>query len=110
MKVIIAGGRDFQHYKLLKYKMIEILKNVTDEIIIIHGCAQGADKLAITFAKERGYKVKQFDADWDNINVKGAVIKTNNFGKPYNANAGPQRNEKMADNADALLKKDLKSG
>jgi hypothetical protein len=103
MRVIIAGGRDFQHYKLMKYKMIEILKNITTPITIIQGGAEGADKLAITFAKERGYKMKQYDAEWDNLLAPGAIIKNNSFGKPYNAKAGIDRNEKMAKNADALV-------
>lgn len=103
MKVIIAGGRDFQHYKLLKYKMIEILKNVTDEITIVSGGAEGADKLGETFAKEKGYKVKKFEADWDILATPGAIIKANNYGKLYNARAGTDRNSKMAKYADGLV-------
>lgn len=103
MKIIIAGGRNFEHYILLKMKMNEILKNVQDEITIISGGAKGADLLGEKYAKEKGYKIKRIEADWDNINVAGAIIKTNNYGKSYNANAGPQRNEKMANISDALV-------
>jgi hypothetical protein len=103
MKVIIAGGRQFEHYILLKMKMNEVLKNTTGDITIISGGAKGADLLGEKYAKEKGYKIKRIEADWDNINVTGAIIKTNDFGKPYNAFAGIQRNQKMADIADGLV-------
>lgn len=103
MKIIVAGGRNFEHYALLKMKLNEILKNVSDEVTIISGGAKGADLLGEKYAKEKGYKIKKIEADWDNINVIGAIIKTNQFGKSYNANAGPQRNKKMADIADGLV-------
>jgi glycerophosphoryl diester phosphodiesterase len=42
-------------------------------------------------------------ADWDNITVPGALIRTRKDGKEYNALAGPMRNEQMAQYADALI-------
>lgn len=102
MRVIIAGTRTFENYTLLKFKCNEILRNVKGEITIIGGEAPGADKLGIKYAKERGYKFKLYPADWDNINTPSAVIKYKN-GSAYNANAGFQRNIKMAENADALI-------
>ena len=103
MKVIVSGGRTFEHYILLKMKLNEILKDVKSEITIISGGAKGADLLGEKYAKEKGYKIKRIEADWDNINVDVAIIKTNNYGKAYNANAGPQRNQKMANIADGLV-------
>lgn len=62
MKIIIAGGRDFSDYDLLceicdkmKYKNIEI----------VCGMARGADMLGYKYAKENGYKIKEFPADWN---------------------------------------------
>lgn len=42
-KVIIAGGRDFDDYKLLKENCEHFLKNITEEIEIVSGTASGAD-------------------------------------------------------------------
>jgi len=103
MIIIIAGGRNFENYKLLKFKCDKILKNINEEIIIISGHAPGADSLGEKYAKEKGYKLKIYEADWDNINVPNAIIKTNKYGNLYNANAGFDRNLKMALNADALI-------
>lgn len=86
MKVIIAGGRDFYDYELLKTRCNIILSIVTD-IEIVCGMAKGADLLGKRYAEERGFKVKEFPADW------------NTHGKK----AGPMRNAEMANYADALI-------
>ena len=86
-RVIIAGGRDFNNYPGLAQTMDRLLANVTDEIVIVCGMAQGADKLGEQYAKERGYTDRYFPADWDG---KGR-------------GAGFIRNEEMAQNADALV-------
>lgn len=85
-KVIIAGGRDFNDYPLLKATMDNLLCNITDEIIIVCGKARGADTLGEQYAKEKGYAVTYYPADW----------------KQYGKRAGYLRNEQMAQNADAL--------
>lgn len=78
-KVIIAGGREFNQYQLLKLKCDKILSQMTD-VIIISGGARGADKLGENYAKEKGYKCERYEADWDT----------------YKKAAGPIRNEEMA--------------
>ena len=86
-RVIIAGGRDFNNYAGLSASMDYLLKNVCDEIQIICGMARGADRLGERYAKERGYKIRYFPADWDT----------------YGKSAGYRRNVEMASNADALV-------
>jgi hypothetical protein len=87
MRVIIAGGRDFKNYELLKTCCDKILSNVKGEIEIVSGTANGADKLGEKYAKERGYKIKQFPADWD----------------AHGKSAGYVRNKEMASYSDALI-------
>ena len=86
MKVIIAGGRDFNNYDLLCRKADKILSRQT-EIEIVSGIAKGADKLGERYSVERGYKITRFPADW------------NFFGK----SAGYIRNVEMAEYADTLI-------
>lgn len=86
-RVIIAGGRLFDDYAYLKDSMDYLLQNVKDEIAVICGKARGADTLGEKYAKERGYTVHYFPADWDR----------------YGKSAGYIRNEEMAKNADALV-------
>lgn len=88
MKIIIAGSRDSQDYKLLKTKMDYLLANRADEdITILCGLARGADKLGERYAKEHNYEIEYYPADWNT----------------YGRNAGYIRNEQMAQNADVLV-------
>lgn len=86
-RVIIAGGRDFDNYPGLAKVMDRLLANVTDEITVVCGMARGADTLGERYAKERGYAIRYFPADWDE----------------HGRAAGYIRNEEMAKNADALV-------
>lgn len=85
-KVIIAGGRDFNDYNILKKYCDHILSNKTD-IEIVCGMARGADLLGKRYAEEKKYKLAKFPADWDK------------FGK----SAGYKRNEEMGLYADAAI-------
>jgi hypothetical protein len=89
LKVIIAGGRDFNDYKLLKTKVDKILSNkkTTHKIYILSGKARGADLLGERYAKENLLEVLEFPAD------------SETFGK----RAGFKRNEGMANEAHALI-------
>ena len=88
-KIIIAGGRDFMDYNLLKKKADKILqeKKVTHKIVIISGCARGADTLGLRYASENAFDVEEYPANWDK----------------YGKKAGYMRNVEMAENADALI-------
>jgi hypothetical protein len=90
IKVIIAGTRDFDNYELLKQKMDKILAarvRNNEEIIIVSGTARGADKLGERYARERGYKIERYPANWDK----------------HGKRAGYIRNEQMAKVADACV-------
>ena len=88
-KIIIAGGRDFMDYNLLKKKANKILqeKRVSHKIVIISGCARGADTLGLRYASENAFDVEEYPANWDK----------------YGKKAGYMRNVEMAENADALI-------
>lgn len=85
VRVIIAGSRDFDNYQLLEQTCDELLKG--KEVNVLCGMAKGADMLGFRYAKERGYKILRYSANWNK----------------YGMAAGPIRNRKMADNADLLI-------
>lgn len=87
MRVIIAGSRDFDDYALLKQKMDHFLSETPEEITIVSGGARGADSMGERYARERGYALARYPAEW---------------GK-YGKSAGYRRNAVMAANADALV-------
>lgn len=101
-RICVAGTRGFSDYAFFTLAMQNYLKELgypKEEILFISGDAtSGADAMIIKFAIEFGYYWTSFKADWDNLNVEGARIKVNpRTGKEYNALAGFQRNEEMAE-------------
>lgn len=88
-KLVIAGSRDFQDYSLLCETVDRHLKNKAGNktITIISGTANGADQLGERCAKEKGYKLEYYPADWEH----------------YGNAAGPLRNTQMAKAADDVI-------
>ena len=88
-RVIVAGSRSFNDYAALRMACDKLLvkKKLTHHIVVVSGTARGADSLGEKYARERGYAVERFPADW----------------QQYGKTAGPIRNRQMADNADAMI-------
>lgn len=101
-KVIIAGSRNFNDYKLLCEVMDTYLNDKMDDIEIVSGTAKGADRLGERYANDRGYGLKKFPADWKNLTRPGARVKEGSFGK-YDCLAGHFRNGSMRDYSDAAV-------
>lgn len=86
IKVIIAGSRSFKDYGTLKRVCNNIL-SLRKDVEIVSGGAKGADYLGEVYAKEVGFNIKRFPANWEE----------------YGKSAGYIRNEEMAKYADALI-------
>jgi len=86
IRVMIAGSRTFNDYKLLATTCDHMLQNHSD-VEIVSGGAHGADKLGELYAEERGYEFRQFLPNW---------------GRDGNA-AGYMRNKLMVLYSDALI-------
>jgi hypothetical protein len=105
VKLIIAGSRGIKDYATVRQAIIEtgVWKKYGKSIEVVCGMAKGVDLLGLEFAKRNGLKWWEFPADWDNLDVPNAVIRTKRGGKKYNLNAGFDRNKRMGDFADGLL-------
>lgn len=99
MKTIIAGSRTISEYSYIKKAIEDSGFNITE---IVSGTAMGVDMLGERWADNNAVPISQFPADWKNIDVPNAVIRTNKYGS-YNAIAGHQRNAEMGKYADALI-------
>lgn len=85
MKVIIAGGRSFKDYGMMKSYCDKI---IGDKIVeVVSGRCRGADLLGERYALEMGFSVTRFPANW----------------KKFGKRAGYIRNEEMAKYADGLI-------
>jgi len=86
MKIIIAGGRNFNNYEMLCCVCDYMLQNQTI-VEIVSGTAGGADSLGERYAEERQYPIKRFPANWTGLGKAAGFI----------------RNAEMAEYADALI-------
>ena len=79
IRIIIAGSRTFNNYPLLKKTLDECISNLetNEEIQIVSGGARGADKLGEKYAKERGYSLKIFPANWDKYGKRAGYLRNN---------------------------------
>ncbi len=83
-RVIIAGGRDITNYDLV----VDAVEESGFQIdVVVSGGATGVDTLGEQYADESGIPLTVFRADWHT----------------HGRAAGPIRNRKMAENADALI-------
>ncbi|MCA1760432.1 MAG: DUF2493 domain-containing protein [Bacteroidales bacterium] len=85
-KVIVAGGRDFFDYKLLKSKL-DVILSKKENVVIVSGTARGADQLGEKYAREHKLLISSFPALWDKNGTQAGFI----------------RNEEMAKYADACV-------
>lgn len=88
-RVVIAGCRDYHNYEEAKAYIDYVLSNIREgnEIVILSGGACGADALGERYAKENGFKLQKYPADW----------------AKYGKSAGPKRNEQMAKIGDYVI-------
>jgi predicted Rossmann fold nucleotide-binding protein DprA/Smf involved in DNA uptake len=88
-RVVIAGCRDYNDYSEAKSFIDCCLLNIKkeNEIVIVSGCASGADAIGECYAVENGFKIEKYPADW----------------KTYGKCAGPRRNKKMAEISDYVI-------
>jgi len=100
MITIIAGDRECKDLKLVEEAVKASGFTITK---VISGGAQGGDKLGEDWAKANNIEFERKEADWNDLTVEGAVIKTNKWKKKYNANAGFKRNSDMVEVAEAVI-------
>lgn len=81
MKVLVTGSRDWKNRAAIKRELCKLPPGST----IVHGdCETGSDALTDAVARELGFTVRKYPADWDAAAVRG------------NRNsAGPIRNSVM---------------
>lgn len=88
VRMIVAGGRDFENTELLYAKMDVLTKNLDfTDLEVVSGGASGADTLGEWWAERSEVSIKRFPADWGQ------------FGQA----AGYRRNERMAQYATHLV-------
>lgn len=86
MKVVIAGGRDFNDFGLVK-EVVDAFHKETQITSVLCGEARGADTLGKSWADFNDVLVDSYPADW---NLRGK-------------SAGFYRNQRMAEDCDSVI-------
>lgn len=88
-RLVVAGCRDYNDYSVASVEIEKHIKkcDANCSVIIVSGCAEGADKLGERYATEHHLNIERYPAEWDK----------------YGKSAGPIRNERMAEVADGVL-------
>lgn len=104
IREIVAGSRNYADYVFFSKAMFDHITRFGDKKIafISGGAPTGADALIIRWCEEHNYPYYVEEADWDNIEAPGAVVREKN-GKKYNVLAGYWRNSEMAKLATDLV-------
>lgn len=82
-RIVICGSREFDDYDVAEAFIKRCLdeEKTDSEIIIVSGGSRGADLLGERYARENGFEIERYPAEW----------------KSYGRKAGPIRNRKMAE-------------
>lgn len=88
-RIVVAGCRDFNNYEVAKNHIDFCIQNIRKkfELVFVSGGCKGADALGERYARENGFEIEIYEAEW---------------GKYGNA-AGPIRNKKMAEVSDYVI-------
>ena len=79
MRILVTGSRKWTDVRLLEEILLGFAKY--QKVTIVHGGANGADKMASNLAKRMGWEEEVWFADWN----------------LYGRSAGPIRNKEMVD-------------
>ena len=88
-RLVVAGCRDYNDYSVASVEIEKHIKKCDENcsVIIVSGCAEGADKLGERYATEHHLNIERYPAEWEK----------------YGKYAGPKRNAQMAKVADGVL-------
>lgn len=86
VRIIVAGGRDFNDYKLVEDILIDMWLDIAElgtpsyEVEFVLGGAKGADSLGEKFADEYGFDKKMFIPDWKGQGKKAGILRNHEMG------------------------------
>lgn len=81
-RIVVAGCRNYNNYNEAKEYIDFCISEIKEKytLIFVSGGCRGADSIGERYAKENGYEIERYPAEWDK----------------YGKAAGPKRNEQMA--------------
>jgi hypothetical protein len=90
-RVLVCGGRDYADRRRV-YGILDVAHAANPIVWLIAGGANGADALAIDWARKEQVKFQVFNADWESLGRKAGPIRNQQMldeGKPHMVIAFP---------------------
>lgn len=85
LRVIIAGSRNFDNLSKLTTDVADILSKIPMDSIsktrIISGTARGADQMGEQYARNAGYEISRFPADWDRLGKRAGYVRNDEMAR-----------------------------
>ena len=82
MKLIIAGGRDFNDWELMyeRLQAMDALNLFPNGVELICGMAKGADMLGHNIFTQLGFPIHVFQPDWDGLGKRAGFVRNAEMG------------------------------
>ena len=65
MRLLVCGSRTWTDRARLRQVLDQVVSDHSDgQVVLIEGDARGADRLAGQLARERGWRLERYPADW----------------------------------------------
>jgi hypothetical protein len=95
VRIIVTGDRNWYCPDLAERIVNRLVARYGPDVVCVHGGATGVDRSFAEACETVGVQQEAHPARWEERDAPGAVIRYDRRGRPYNANAGPQRNGEM---------------
>lgn len=88
-RIVVAGCRNYTNYEQAKAFIDLCICDIREKytLVFVSGGCRGADLLGERYARENGYEIERYPAEWERL------------GK----SAGPKRNRKLAEVGDYVI-------
>jgi hypothetical protein len=95
MRVIVTGDRNWYAPELAEKVVNRLRLRFGRGLVIVHCAATGIDQSFAEACAKLGVAQEPHPARWDDLEAPEAVVRQDQGGRAYNANAGPVRNAAM---------------
>jgi hypothetical protein len=108
-RILITGSRHFGNLALLTFELAFAIGESgahRDEIVVVHGGAQGADMMAASLADHYGCRTEEHRADWEapcRPSCQRGHRRKRRDGSTFCPAAGNYRNQEMVDAGAAVV-------
>jgi len=99
VKVAILGSKNAKDKDIVEAIQASTYK-VTELLV---ATKTGIDEVVQRYADKNKLPIEYFGINWDDLEVEGAVIAVNSWGKQYNKAAPAMRTQQIVESSDAVI-------